>query len=235
MNAARRRLFLAPALALALLGLLAGCASPVLPGPPPRVPTNVRGPDTWPLEIRRVAVLPIHDASGGLPAEFVAAHDDGWRRALATSQRAEFITVSRATLTTLAGRATLDASAPLPPGLPRRVADHTGADALLFLDLVQATPYPPLSLAVRARLVRPDDNETIWMADEIFDARDPGAVRALNNDSRARAQGPGDPTVASLQSPLRFADHAFRAVAGLLPPRRPILEEKAQPAENAAK
>ena len=92
------------------------------------------------------------------------------------------------------------------------------------VDLVEVSPYPPLSLAFRARLVDLDDADTIWMADEIFDARDPATARGARQEARAHASGVGDPTSAVQQSPVRFADHAFRTVASLLPPR--ILAEK---------
>ena len=207
---------------LALLGLAACSTVPELKDVGPvRHPQNVRGPDTWPVEFRRVAVLPSHDASGRLPAEFVGAYDAIWSRALAATQRAEFVALPRGRLSSLAGRETLDSTAELPSGLPARIAAETGAQAVMFLDLVEVSPYPPLSLAFRARLVAVDGAETIWMADEIFDARDSATARGARQEARAHASGVGDPTAAVQQSPARFADHAFRAVASLLPPRVP--------------
>ena len=207
---------------LALLGLAACAAVPALKDAGPvRHPQNVRGPDAWPAGFLRVAVLPAHDASGRLPAEFVGAYDASWSRALAATQRAEFVAIPRSRLSSLAGRETLDSTAALPPGLPGRIADETGAQAVMFLDLVEVSPYPPLSLAFRARLVDLDDADTIWMADEIFDARDSATARGARQEARAYASGVGDPAAAVQQSPVRVADHAFRAVASLLPPRGP--------------
>lgn len=205
---------------LALLGL-AACASAPRPAEsgPVRTPKNVRGPVSWPEEVRRVAVLPAHDSTHRLPAEFVATYDAGWGRALAATQRAEFVTVSRATLAAWTGRGSLDSTAVLPAGLLARVAAETGADAVLFLDLTEVSPYPPLSLALRARLATPADDATLWIVDEIFDSRDAPTARGARIDARARASGVGDPASAIERSPSRFADHAFHAVAGLLPPR----------------
>ncbi len=206
--------------ALACLAL-AACTTPPRPADagPVRVPANVRGPAEWPSGLSRVAVLPAHDATGRLPAEFVATYDQSWTRALIATQRAEFVAVPRATLLDLAGRETLDSSAPLPARLLQSLAAATGADAILFLDLTQVSPYPPLSLAFRSRLVTPADAATLWMADEIFDARDPATARGARLEARASARGPGDAAAGILQSPSRFADHAFQAVATLLPPR----------------
>jgi len=205
---------------LALLGLAACASAPRSDSGPVRVPQNVRGPETWPAGLVRVALLPAHDASGRLPAEFVAGYDASWSRALASAQRAELVGVSRATLASWTGRETLDSTAALPPGLLRRVAAETGAQAVMFLDLVEISPYPPLSLAFRARLVTAADGDTVWMVDEIFDHRDAASARASRKDARAQASGAGDPAAAVQQSPARLADHAFRAVAALLPPRQ---------------
>lgn len=234
MTAVRLRPLARSLAVLALLGL-AGCAS--LPrdedAGPVRVPQNVRGPESWPREIRRVAVLPAHDASGRLTGEFVSGYDASWARALASTQRAEFVGVSRTTLFNWTGRETLDSTQPLPPGLLGRIAAETGSQAVMFLDLTEVAPYPPLSLAFRARLAAPADGETVWMVDEIFDTRDAATARGARRDARARESGAGDPTSAIQQSPSRFADHAFRAVAALLPPRLPDAPAGKPPAAAA--
>ncbi|MEO0054876.1 MAG: hypothetical protein RLZZ50_823 [Verrucomicrobiota bacterium] len=213
-----------PALALAAASMLALTACSSLPKDvdrgPVRTPSNFRGPDAWPVEISRVAVLPAHDATGRLPAEFAATYDFSWARALALTQRAEFVGVTRATLSDWSGRETVDSAAPLPPGLFQRVLAETGAQAVLFLDLTQVKPYPPLSLGFRARLATAPAGDTRWMADEIFDAGDGATARMLRMEARAHNSTAGDPTTAVMQSPIRLADHAFRSVAGLLPPRR---------------
>lgn len=213
----------APALATVALLAFSACSS--LPKDPDRgpvrTPSNYRGPDAWPTDVIRVAVLPAHDATGRLPAEFASTYDFSWTRALALTQRAEFVAVPRATLAEWSGRETIDSSAPLPPGLFQRVLAETGAQAVLFLDLTQVRPYPPLSLGFRARLATAPAGETLWMADEIFDAGDGATARSLRIEARAQNSSAGDPTSAVMQSPIRLADHAFRAVAGLLPPRRP--------------
>lgn len=228
MNPRRNRL-LVVTLALALLAT--GCSTPHTSSVPARQPSNFRGPETWPTSVRRVAVLPAHDATGSLPADYLATHDEAWNRALAGSQRAEFVFVSRPTLQKLAGRPTLASADALPARFLEKVAGQTGADAVLFLDLVHAKAYPPLVLSVRSRLIEPGTGDTWWMIDELFDAADPGTTQALREEARARSQGPGDPIISSLQSPARFADHAFRAIAGVLPPRQS--ENEQDKAKNA--
>lgn len=205
----------------ALLLLLSACAS--APGlgdlGPVRTPTNFRGPAAWPDTISRVAVLPAHDASGRLTAEFTAAHDATWFRALTATQRAEFVAIPRATLSAWTGQTSLDSTTPLPHDLLARIATRTGTQAVMFLDLTHVTPYPPLKLAFRTRLVTVADGATLWMADELFDASDSATARGARREARANATGAGDPTSSMLQSPARFSAHAFGAVAALLPPR----------------
>ncbi len=195
-------------------------------------PANFRGAALWPESIRRVAVLPTHDASGSLSPEFTARYDSIWRGALDRTHRAEFISVPRPTAQTWFGKPTLAASDLLPNGLLGRVARETGAQAVLFLDITQSKSYPPLVLSFRTRLIDTTTGETVWMADEIFDSAHVPTARAARRHARANSNGPGDHGHGLLQSPTRFADYAFQAITTLLPPRTAPAENisPAQPA-----
>jgi len=207
----------------ALLLLLSACSTPQTLGDlgPVHTPVNYRGPAAWPGHISRVAVLPAHDATGRLTAEFTAAHDSSWFRALTATQRAEFILVSRTALATWCGQASFNSTEPLAHDALSRIAARTGAQAVLFLDLTHVTPYPPLKLAFRTRLVTLPDGATLWMADEFYDASDAATARGARHLARANSTGAGDPVASIQQSPSRFADYAFSGVAALLPPRLP--------------
>jgi hypothetical protein len=216
---------LSSALLLALALLAGGCASVDprigdLVGPV-HTPSNVRGPARWPENLARVAVLPAHDTSGRLPAPFVDSYDGIWRRSLDRSQRAEFISITRPELSTWTGRASLGTARPVPRELLPRIGRETGAQAVLFLELNHCTPYPPLVISFRARLVAIDSGETVWMADEIFDAADDATARSARRHARANTTGPGDTTGGILHSPSQFSEYAFLAVTNLLPPRTP--------------
>ena len=215
-----RHFRLLPYLCLALLA--GGCNSlnPHLDDlGPVYKPTNTRGPAVWPATIRRVAILPAHDTSGRFPASFIATYDTIWRRTLDRSQRAEFIGLSRTQLITWTTKDSLAASSLLPPELLPRIGRETDAQAVLFLDLNNCTPYPPLALSFRARLVDVTTGETIWMADELFDSGTDSTARAARRYAQANASGPGEATSGIIQSPTRFAEYAFQAVCELLPPR----------------
>jgi len=195
-------------------------------------PANVRGPAAWPAGLRRVAVLPAHDTTGLLQSNFVSSYDVSWRRALDRSQRAEIIGVPSVDVVTWTGRNSLASAGLLPVGFLERVVRETGAQAVLFIDLNHIKPYPPLALGFRARLVDLATGETIWVADELFDAANSDVARAARRYAREQASGVGDSAHGILQSPSRFSDYAFHAVATLLPPRTPLVP--ATPSDKTA-
>lgn len=212
---------------LAPLLLLAGCVT-TPPRPdgartgPFHTPANVRAADYFPEEIRRVALLPC--ASGGprLAETTLADLDRVLATNLVASARAEVVPVSRQRLRTLAGRPAVDSTAVLPADLVARVLAETGADALVFVDVTAHSAYPPLVLGLRARLVRPGDDQTVWNFDNLFSAARPEVA----NSARAHALGretatrsPADLSHAALQNPLMFADYAADAMWSTLPPR----------------
>lgn len=182
-------------------------------------PVNSRGPAVWPAAIRRVAVLPAHDTSGHLPARFVTTFDTIWRRTLDRSQRAEFTSLNRPQINTWTAKESFASNSLLPPELLPRIGRETDAQAVLFLDINHCSPYPPLALSFRARLVDVTTGETIWMADELFDSGRDATARAARRYAKANGSGKGDATSGILQSPTRFAEYAFQAVCELLPPR----------------
>jgi hypothetical protein len=154
-----------------------------------------------------------------LPQEFVSAYDPVWATALQRTNRAEIVTIDRVVLARWIGHPSINSTDPLPADLLARVARETGAQAVLFLDLTQCTPYPPLALGFRAKLVSLADSRIIWVADEMFDAAEAPATHAAEHFAQRNADGPGDATSGVLQSPTHFAAYAFGAVADLLPPR----------------
>ncbi len=182
-------------------------------------PKNIRGPELWPPNFTRVAVLPAHDATQRLPAGFVSVFDETWRRSLSRSQRAEFINLSRASLLTWSGKETVDSTGLLPSGLLARIQNETGAQAALFLELNNCTAYPPLALAFRARLVQLETGATLWMADELFDGGEATTARGARRFAMARAPRQDSQDDGILHSPSRFSEYAFATVVDLFPPR----------------
>lgn len=184
------------------------------------LPQNVTPTGPWPAEVRRVAVLPVADGTGRLPVDFVASYDGGWVQALQRSQRAEFVSVERETYARWTGGPQAPTSASLlPPEWPDRIRTTTGADAALLLDVTHCSPYPPLSLGLRAKLVRLDTGEVLWAADELFDSTNPLVARAARRHARAGQWSRASDAIAVLQSPSKFGSYAMNALAATLPTR----------------
>lgn len=225
-----RRAALAIAL-LASLAALSGCASVQKRADPARTgpffaPANVRGEETLPADVTRIVLLPVAAATPGITDTTLRELDESLATALVDAARAEITPISRERLARLAGRPALRSTDALPPDLPAKLAAETGADAVLFVDLTTYSPYPPLRVGLRARLVRLDPlafADPVWSFDNVFSAADP----AVTNSARAHAllreksaPGPGDLSHAILQNPRSFADYAAGATWATLPPRR---------------
>jgi hypothetical protein len=117
------------------------------------------------------------------------------------------------------GKASLGAADLLPKDFLIRVTRETAAQAVLFLDITQSKPYPPLVFSFRARLVDTTTGETVWAADEIFDSTQATTARGARRYARRNSTGTGDHGHAVLQSPTLFSEYAFNAVTQLLPVR----------------
>ena len=188
---------------------------------PAFAPANLQGPLVWPEEIDRVAVLPTHDATARLPERPLAGFDRAWRSAVQIPQRAERVDVSRQQLSKWFRLRSFDSTSALPAGWATKLADNTGAQAALFIDLTTVELYGPTILGFRVKLVNLADNAIIWMADETYDAADATVAEAVRRYvKRLKEPSRGsDPVSAFNQSPSRFAGFAFTQTLDRLPPR----------------
>jgi hypothetical protein len=208
----------------ALLPLLAGCRTPSefdsARNGPFFTPTNFQAAARLPVEIRRVIVLPVAD-DGRLPEDTLDVLDTVLQTALGRAQRFELVPLSRPACARLAGARAIRSVDALPHDfLARLIADYA-ADAVLFVDVTSYSPYPPLALGLRAKLVRTDNSTILWAFDTIFSATDTSVVNAARRHwlDTAPAGTPADFSVTALQSPQRFAAYATSAAFATLPPR----------------
>jgi hypothetical protein len=183
-------------------------------------PRNIGGVARWPAEVQRVAVLPVADATGSLPTTFVTSYDPTWLNALQHTQRAEFVAVDRAAYSRWTNHPrALVSTALLPADWASRIIQATGADAALLLDITHCSPYPPLSLGLRAKLVDLRTGNVLWATDEVFDVNNPDVARGARRHARAGQLGREGDAVSALQSPSRFALYAADTLVQSLPPR----------------
>lgn len=181
-------------------------------------PTNVGGPDYLPIEVRRVAVLPVFSALQMSDAS-CADIDRAFGLALTRAARFESIAVSREQLRAWVHRATIESTGLVPAELFPALREHLGADAVLFIDVTHYSPYPPLQLGLRTRLVQLDNGADLWATDELFDASRADIAAGAR---RHYLQGPpaaADLSSTVLQSPARFAIYAADTLVATLPRR----------------
>lgn len=221
-----RPLFSFSAAFLALL--LAGCDTLPLAKPdgartgPFYAPTNVRAAAHLPETVRRIVLLPCGAADPHITENTLRDLDRILATGLSRSARAEISTLNRETLARIAGQPNVLSTALLPADFVARVAAQTGADAVLFVDVTAYSPYPPLVLGLRARLVETKNSESLWNFDNIVSTADPSVVnsaraRALNSTHNSAT--PGDRSHTVLQNPPAFADFVAETIWATLPPR----------------
>jgi hypothetical protein len=218
------RLLLLP-LALAALAL-AGCDTlPKADGArtgPFYAPANVRGVARLPETLRRVALLPCAPADPRLTEDTLLDLDRILATALTRAARAEVTPLGRDAFARLAGRPRLLSTGMLPTDLLARVSAATGADAILLVDATAYSPYPPLALGLRARLIDAKTGEPLWNFDNVVSTTDATVVNSARAHALRRtpaAGAPGDLSHAILQNPLAFADYVADAAWATLPPR----------------
>lgn len=183
-------------------------------------PENFNGDKQLPANLRRVLVLPV---CGGKVAEVEAALalDSVLLGALQKKARFEVVAVPREEIQRRFHQPEFSSAAVLPRGFLEELGRAYGAEAVLFVDLTQYQPYPPLSVGFRAKLATIQDVRLIWTFDQSFSSADPAVINSIQRAGRQEGapRSPVDMTVGTFQSPRRFAAYAADAMFDTLPPR----------------
>ena len=213
-------------LAIWTLGFVAGCQSErdqfmdEASHKPFFQPANFNGDKQLPASLRRVLVLPIY---GGHVAETEAtsALDEVLVNALQKKARFEVVAISREEIQRRFGRPEFSSAAVLPRGFLDELGRAYGAEAVLFVDLTQYQPYPPLSVGFRAKLAIIKDVRLVWTFDDTFSSADPAVINSIQRVSRqdGAPRSPVDMSVGTFQSPRRFAAYAIETMFDTIPPR----------------
>lgn len=213
-------------LAILLVALTAGCSSlplgDVVFGSS-YAPTNVSvAAPRLPEQCRRVAVLPM--ASANDEATWERGRQDlepVMRSELVKCGRFESVFISTSQLENWTGNRHWRASEALPAGLLARVHEATACDAILFVELSDYRPYPPLAIGWKARLVEWPSRRDLWAADEVFDSGRETVVNAARRYQLAqqRQSGALQESRSILASPRRFAQYTLHALLETLPAR----------------
>jgi hypothetical protein len=186
---------------------------------PAWVPTNFSGVPHLPSTLRRVVILPVAPAAG-IPAHATDAFDVIVVSELQRTARFEVVVADPAAMVRLCDRRSVLSVDALPPGFLSLVAREYDAEAVMFIDISALSPYEPIALGFRAKLVGVDGS-MLWAFDTLFSTGDPAIAEAARRHDRKQhpAMGPGDLSLTVLQSPARLADFAAATAFSTLPPR----------------
>lgn len=198
------RVFLA---AVALL--VAGCASRrVAIAPPPPPPQNYFSQENVGAPIRRVAMLPMYHAS--YPDDYLRTLDATFEAELTKKALFEVAPVSRSEMEALFGRRQVESTESLPADALTKLRKQYGVEGVVFTDLTHFSPYKPVSMGVRTKLVDVSTGKIRWAFDYVFDAGNASIAEAakryqlLYSDQRQPIATDGG---SILLSPARFAKY----------------------------
>ncbi len=223
----------------AILALLAvGCHLPAFPNAvqdfgPRYHPSNFyRRSNVLPLQVRRVAVLPLvtTDSSGFLKSG-VDSLSSLVLPELAKTKRFELIPISPEDLRHLTGRTGWRTDELLPQDFFARLENATGCDAVFFCQLTRYEPYQPVAVGWKFALVANPDpghqpgagmrDKILWSADEVLDAGEPGVSNAARDyySQHLRNEQPAADATTILNSPVMFGRYAMASLLETLPVR----------------
>lgn len=209
---ARASLAVRVALLAAALPVLEGCRSVSVV----RVPVKTELPENWfrpsdgpGMLMRRVVILPVYNEKyTGLVMKDI---DDAFLAELSKLNAFEVVSVSRVDMETIMGRRELSSVEPVSVDFFRKMRDVYGAEGVMFVDLTSYSPYRPVSMGVRCKLVDVQAGRIHWASDALYDAgneRTAVAARAygiaLGRENFPVREDGG----AILLSPKRFARFA---------------------------
>ena len=199
------------ALAAIIAVFTGGCATlnlhrtAVAVAPPPQ---NYFAPATQAGQFRRVALLPM--SSGTFPDQTVRALDAAFLSELSKRGLFEIVPVSRAQMEALFGERQFSSTDTLPADALKRLQERCGVDGVLFTDLTHFSPYRPVSMGVRTKLVAVTTGEIRWAFDCVFDAGNAAVAESAkrfqmtySNEHQPLTTDGGS----ILLSPMRFAKY----------------------------
>lgn len=177
---------------------------------------------TLPINLKRVVVLPL--ACNSQRASMIAGRDELGPildNQLIDTKKFEVIRISPAELQRETGQAYWVSGDALPANFFSVLRKNYGCDAVMFCQLTEFRPYPPLDMGWRLKLVDAKTRQILWAEDEQFNAGQPaviaGAVRYQEADQNQF--GRDSTGWLTLNSPRLFGQYALAEMFSTLPPR----------------
>lgn len=190
--------------------------------PPAYQPENIFAAKAWPAGVKRVAVLPVATLLADVPVDYFSAHDPVWLSALQASHRAEFVAVTRAELLRWTGRMSFSTTYPLPPDLLARIVEHTGAEAVAFLEVTHFSPYGSQTIGLRGRIMELSPSRAIWAFEETINADEAGTSQLFREGLGRQDHLLSAPSeLAGIRiSPIKIVSYVAQVIVKTLPPRQ---------------
>ena len=208
---------------LILVGLAALAATGCQTRRPATVSQRPEAPQNWFLPtnpgrlIRRVAMLPVYHAR--IPGEVLKDVDTALGAELSKKAVCEVVPVSRTEMEGLIGLREVSSVERIPGDLFRRLQEQYGVDGVMMTDLTHYSPYRPVSVGVRSKLVDIESGRIHWASDVLLDSSNAGVAVAAREYQKILCkdnfpiQGDGGTVLMSPRLFVKFA--AFSNYASL--------------------
>jgi len=208
---------------LILVGLAALAATGCQTRRPATVSQRPEAPQNWFLPtnpgrlIRRVAMLPVYHAR--IPGEVLKDVDTALGAELSKKAVFEVVPVSRTEMEGLIGLREVSSVERIPGDLFRRLQEQYGVDGVMMTDLTHYSPYRPVSVGVRSKLVDIESGRIHWASDVLLDSSNAGVAVAAREYQKILCkdnfpiQGDGGTVLMSPRLFVKFA--AFSNYASL--------------------
>lgn len=136
--------------------------------PRPDAPQNWFLPTEPGRVMRRVAMLPIYHAR--LPGEILKDVDVALTGELAKKSLFEVVPISRPEMEALINVREVASVERIPGDLFRKLRDQYGVEGVMLTDLTHYSPYRPVSIGVRSKLVDIETGRIHWASDVMVDS-----------------------------------------------------------------
>jgi hypothetical protein len=118
--------------------------------------------------MRRVAILPAYHPR--LPGEVLKDVDIALNSELSKKAVFEVVPITRSMMELLTDRREISSVERVPGDFFRKLRDQYGVDGVMFNDLTHYSPYRPVSLGVRSKLVDIESGGIHWASDVMLDS-----------------------------------------------------------------
>ena len=138
------------------------------------VKPEIDAPQSWFLPsgpgrpMRRVAILPVFHPK--LPGEVLKDVDSAFNAELSKKAVFEVVAITRSAMELLTDRREISSVERVPGDLFRKLRDQYGVEGVMFNDLTHYSPYRPVSLGVRSKLVDIESGSIHWASDIMLDS-----------------------------------------------------------------